>query len=364
MNSDGPKRQADGGHAGQRKKAKFHQKGSGQAIPHGSRGILVTCDNGREMKAFYEVVQLLEEYHDKLSKPASGKVETATEGPKDVSAMLAQEVAQLKDKKTHKFQQHNTQVGGTIFVLFPEAPEHPGPVEVVEAIMRDLKSSMVPRTRYTLRMLPITNTCFANMDSIKDLSAKLMPESFPTEGPGHEFSVEYEHRSQNNLERMLVINAFAEAVPKPPHRVNLNKPQRTILVQATRNVVGVSIVPSYKDLAKFNVRKITEPPEEDAANPKPKTQLGGDKPAAAGQPSSTGEVAAAATAEAGAVEAGGTDGVGQGTAEAGDVAVEAVEAAGVVDEAGEAALVDPGPDPEVTQLADPTTDSTTAAADA
>jgi hypothetical protein len=51
-----------------------------------------------------------------------------------------------------------------------------------------------------------------------------------------EFSVEYEHRATGKLDRLAVINAFVDHIPKPPHKVNLSKPHKSILVNVTRNV--------------------------------------------------------------------------------------------------------------------------------
>ena len=58
------------------------------------------------------------------------------------------------------------------------------------------------------------------------------------------------------------MKAFAEAVPAPPYKVNLDKPDKTILVQLVRNVCAVSVVEQYKELCKFNVRKAVESEEE------------------------------------------------------------------------------------------------------
>eukprot|EP00882_Tetradesmus_deserticola_P017701 GHRQ01018969.1.p2 GENE.GHRQ01018969.1~~GHRQ01018969.1.p2 ORF type:complete len:123 (-),score=70.17 GHRQ01018969.1:25-393(-) len=43
-----------------------------------------------------------------------------------------------------------------------------------------------------------------------------------------------------------------------PRRVNLKTPQKTILVQLVRTVCCISVLDSYKELARFNVRKLAE----------------------------------------------------------------------------------------------------------
>jgi hypothetical protein len=67
-----------------------------------------------------------------------------------------------------------------------------------------------------------------------------------------QFAVEFEKRA-SNIDRMKSINAFAGVVPAP-HKVNLSKPQRTIVVNVLKNTCGLAVVDDYKELCKFNIR--------------------------------------------------------------------------------------------------------------
>lgn len=97
-----------------------------------------------------------------------------------------------------------------------------------------------------------------------------------------EFAVELEHRACNTLDRLDVVNAFAEPVPKPPHKVNLTKPHKTILVQLIRNVCGVCVIDCYKELSKLNVRKAAEDAQEEAVNKAVTAAASGNDTQAAG----------------------------------------------------------------------------------
>lgn len=77
-----------------------------------------------------------------------------------------------------------------------------------------------------------------------------------------DFAVEFEHRSSDKLKRADVIDIVAKAVPTPPYKVSLNNPSRTILVQLVRNVAAISVVTQFKQMAKFNLRRLTEEEEE------------------------------------------------------------------------------------------------------
>ena len=48
-----------------------------------------------------------------------------------------------------------------------------------------------------------------------------------------QFAVLYEARANTGIERMKIINAVAKSVPQP-HKVDLNNPDKTILVQIAK----------------------------------------------------------------------------------------------------------------------------------
>jgi tRNA(Ser,Leu) C12 N-acetylase TAN1 len=79
---------------------------------------------------------------------------------------------------------------------------------------------------------------------------------------GCSFAVDFEHRACNQIKRGDVVKVLAEAVPAPPYKVNLDKPDKTILVQLVRNVCAVAVVEHFKELCKFNVRKVVESEEK------------------------------------------------------------------------------------------------------
>ena len=43
---------------------------------------------------------------------------------------------------------------------------------------------------------------------------------------------------------------------QPPHRVDLNEPQKCVLVQLLRSCAALTVVDEYRGLAKFNLREL------------------------------------------------------------------------------------------------------------
>ncbi|GIL57424.1 hypothetical protein Vafri_12651 [Volvox africanus] len=311
MSDQGEKKRKHGGRGGgggrgdggdkQNKRTKYFpvKRRAGQAVPLNSQGVLVTCDAGREERGAGEAVILIEEHYDNLTDPAAKTEEkgaavaaavdakdddkadgvgTGEEGNgsrdggdgggggggegKDIAALLAAEVAQLKDKKAARFKVHDTGVKGCMFIIFPSDPPPgaPGPVEVVRSIALEAKEKKQVRGRHLVRLLPVTHSCFAGLDQIAAVAPRVVAPHFPEgdDATPVEFSVEYEHRSADGFDRMEVINAFTAVIKTPPHKVNLTSPSTSVLVQLIRNGCTMAVVPGYRELARFNLRRLAE----------------------------------------------------------------------------------------------------------
>ena len=75
-----------------------------------------------------------------------------------------------------------------------------------------------------------------------------------------------------------VIDAFADIIPSPPYRVDLNRPDVTILVEVVHHSIGVCVVPNFLKYQKFNMLRLQEegyrtlpPPKETTATQKDAT---------------------------------------------------------------------------------------------
>lgn len=138
-----------------------------------------------------------------------------------------------------------------------------------------------------------------------------------------QFAVQYEHRASVKLERMDVINSFVDNIPtvrplmtvppspwhsivlhfgaimhsflislystrdrtleetltpaeiliptsplcplQPPYKVDLEKPDKTLIVQLIKSCAAVSVVSNYWQLQKYNIRELCMSDEERAA---------------------------------------------------------------------------------------------------
>lgn len=128
--------------------------------------------------------------------------------------------------------------------------------------MKEAKESQQLRARSVHKLLPITHVCFAGLEEMKEMAAPLVTPHFPPAAEGVPFAVEFEHRACDNFPRLDVINAFVDHIPSPPHKVNLKAPRKVVIVQLIRNSCAASVVDDFREYAKFNLRQLTEPPQQ------------------------------------------------------------------------------------------------------
>lgn len=126
---------------------------------------------------------------------------------------------------------------------------------------------------------------------------------------------------------------LASASLQPPHKVNLTAPTTVILVNLLKATCGVAVVDSFRELQKYNIRALTEPPPEEEQDGKAEGKAAGkEEGKEAEEEGGSGSGAAAAEAAEGApavAEAG-----AEAAAEPATEAEPAVEEGGSVAAAG------------------------------
>ncbi len=113
---------------------------------------------------------------------------------------------------------------------------------------REIKS-----IKFAQRLLPIQTVCMAKIEDIRTEVTKLVGIHFNKDHPT-EFSVTFESRLNDTLDRMTVIDMIVEIVG-PIHKVNLSKPSTVVLVQIFKNHCGVSILSNWVKNRKYNLQE-------------------------------------------------------------------------------------------------------------
>jgi tRNA acetyltransferase TAN1 len=198
--------------------------------------------------------------------------------------------------------------GGQIFtpvkmnvacLLFVRTRAPVEPVSFVKRICQDAKIPGKQRCRYVNRLIPMTAIGKATEAGLYDVACKVLGETFalkraevdptveltpeakaaseamvqklndpldairggpPAEGPplGYTFAIRPSIRNNNTLTRDVIIKKVAGLIDSTRHTVNLEKPDKVILIEVYQNSCGISVVDGdyWDDLKKYNLTEL------------------------------------------------------------------------------------------------------------
>lgn len=309
------KRGGGGGGGGGGKRGRWHKPSSSSAaIPYGTRGVVVTCEQGKERAACRDVARALDEVFEakfpSSAPPAAEEDPPADEDPEagdavdppptaeakprnapvDPSDALAAELRQLKEEKSEsrRFEYLNLDFKACAFVRMHAdkgSKTAVTPSLLVHALLAKARAGearrragedpgFVPRSRHALRLVPADDVCFAGLEEIKKTAKTLIDTHFVNlekvpEGPEREkakktFAVSFASRANSSVKRADAIAAVADLVPKG-HAVDLTSPDLTIAVEVIKGTCCLSVLREYHGLLKYNWRMLGLSDEERAA---------------------------------------------------------------------------------------------------
>eukprot|EP00889_Picochlorum_renovo_P000385 jgi/Picre1/27415/NNA_000382.t1 len=223
------KRQFDGGsrRESRGKRKKWFDSSKVKGIPKGSRGVLVSCILGQEKKAGREALAILSESFEALKNSHGSKKsdESKEKGDgNDISSLLADEIADLKDKDKQDFSIREVGISALVYIEC-KYEDGPQPSDIVMHALETAKET--GRTRHG-----------------SAIDSTLLITHHP---PNWMIS--------KTWGRSLLKNTFLRAMP--PYKVDLNNPDKTVLVNVIKGTCGAAVVQKYRALSKFNLRELT-----------------------------------------------------------------------------------------------------------
>ncbi|XP_059059842.1 THUMP domain-containing protein 1 homolog [Achroia grisella] len=256
-----------------RKKKKFYfrKRRNKYFLEPGFRGFFCTC-NFREKDCVKEVYNLLNEYAGKLypdltAEEALPPVATASDDRSDsesddetdIGDLLKRELDYMKKDSQkslrHKrFQVVETGASNCIFIK----TNLPSPEELTTAIMKDLYTTKLQKTRHVLRLLPIMATCKANLPDIMECAGKLFDNFFLKEPST--FAVVFNKRFNSSVSRDLIIKELAEMVvmKNGDNKADLKNPKLCIIVEIIKGICLLSVVDNYYTYKKYNINELSK----------------------------------------------------------------------------------------------------------
>lgn len=176
---------------------------------------------------------------------------------KSIDQLLEDELQELGDRSKRRFNGLDSGCNGVVFVQMKKFGGDPTPKEIAQHMLTSISLTRKHISRFLLRVLPVEVTCYASEEEITKSIAPLIAKYFPAESQTVEkYAVLFEARANTGIDRMKIIDAVARSVPAP-HKVDLTNPDKTILVQIAKTVCSIGVVEKYKELAKYNIRQLT-----------------------------------------------------------------------------------------------------------
>lgn len=249
---------------GNKNKKKYFQRNVRKRhfLEPGLTGFFCTC-NFREKDCVRESYNILNEYADKLYGPTNqNSTETDAEHKEtdedkddiDITDQLNKELNDIKNEskqkvKDKRFQAVDTGASNCIFIR----TNLDNPQEIVSAILTDLVTTKIAKTRFLLRLLPILKTCKANTAEIVDCAGSIFDTYFLKEPST--FAIIFNRRLNNNVSKDDTIKELAELITlkNSGNKANLKKPKLAVIVEVIKGICLIGVVENYYEYKKYNL---------------------------------------------------------------------------------------------------------------
>jgi len=143
----------------------------------------VTCLQGKEKKGGKEAIQIFSEALETLRPEPENQSDEDAEQEKDISALLAEEVSGLKDKKKHDFTPIMLGIASILYIQFNYQGD-PSPSQLVMHVIEEAEKTRQNKTRLCNRFYPVEYTCPSGLEHMQKMGEKIAADSFPKDATG------------------------------------------------------------------------------------------------------------------------------------------------------------------------------------
>ncbi|OTA95978.1 hypothetical protein M434DRAFT_160456 [Hypoxylon sp. CO27-5] len=239
-----------------------------KGLEAGDVGISMTTVKGRERQALEEMLDICEQYGEKLYDiKCQDPAEAEDDEDDDIEAAIKKEVEGLKsaDKtKDSVFEPIRLDLDCLTFIKTKPPID---PVQLVKQICRDAKDARDKtqrRSRFINRFTPVTASAKATEAGLEEVAKKVLGEHFQLVGDDDEqakpdtysYAIRPTFRAHNTLKRDDVIKKVASLIA-PRHKVNLSSPDKVVLIDIYQTFCGMSVVDGdWETLKRYNLHEI------------------------------------------------------------------------------------------------------------
>ncbi|EIW68239.1 hypothetical protein TREMEDRAFT_44662 [Tremella mesenterica DSM 1558] len=221
-------------------------------------GIMVTAVQNKERSAEREFIDYLEQVVDELyPETVEVDVKDDPEEEEDLEKMLKKELEGMSGKgkqMSTRFRLCRHEVACVFYVVCLPPLE---PLKIILHILEKMEKTAKCPFKFVKRTIPIQAASGATLVQLKESSKSIIARGFEpvlSEDKSLRFGIIVSARHWDKLQKLDMIKNLAENVEElgMGHKVDLNNQDRTILIEAYKNSLGVSVVREYERYKKVS----------------------------------------------------------------------------------------------------------------
>lgn len=251
----------------------------------GQRGFMATC-NFSEKRCLWDCMKLLTDYADELfgeesaEKDKDGKTkEDDTAEPKgeensplkklkeddiiDELEKVSEAEQKLMKSGSKRFQVGSSGILNCVFIR----TNLEEPAKFVHHIVKDVAEKKQKKWRHILRMIPVDAICRCTIDEITK-TGEVVAEKYFTEAVTYGIIVVRKKNNTVNKEEIIKCLAGIINSKNNKNRVDLDNPERTLIVNVIKGLCCLSVVMNYKQYKKYNLAELIDSREEETSTDK------------------------------------------------------------------------------------------------
>ena len=226
-------------------------------------GFLIFTDKNKEKNSIKDAYNILNEVIEELY-PNLFKEEKKNEEEKTNIDKLDSELNKIKNTKKF-FYNFDTHCKGVVFIkVDKEYKNIIYPKECIIHIFNKIKEDKESISKFITKFLPIEIAMQAKIELFKEKGKEIILNFFNNLNSENKKSwkIEFRCRNNNSIYKNDYLNFIFGLIDKDKFYVDYKKPDYTILIEITNNLLCLSILEKYSEYKNYNIQSLSKSEEE------------------------------------------------------------------------------------------------------